>query len=139
MNVDWTAIRNDYINGLGSASDLSKRYGVKATTIRSRAMREKWNKAAQQQCNAIATLCNEKIAEAVANAEAERASVLSSIGTKAALFLDRRLDKLIETGAKAYEVKVIMETAKIIRELDKDTAINEDDPLIRYMEEMRNA
>lgn len=139
MSADWTAIRNDYINGLGSAAELAKRYGVKAATIRSRAMREKWNKAAQQQCNTIATLCNEKIAEAVANAEAERASILSGISTKAAVFLDQRLDNLIGTGAKAYEIKAIMETVKIIRELDKETSIAEDDPLKKYMEEMRNA
>lgn len=137
---DWVKIRNEYINGVGNAAELSRKYGVKSGTIRQRAKREGWAVASREQRHVVVALCNEKTAEAVAAAEADRIATLMRIGNKAADLLEKRLDKLAQSSNKAYEVKAIMETAKIIRDLYKaDEIQGSDDPLKRYMEAMDNA
>lgn len=138
MSVDWLKIRNDYINGLGGAAELSRRYGVKSSTIRNRARREGWKVAAKKQCDTIATLCDEKAARAVADGEAERILSISSVTTKAAKYLDRRMDTLLCSPNKAYEVKVILEAAKIIRDMDRAEAKNESDGMLeQYLAQMQ--
>ena len=135
MSADWTAIRNEYITSSVSQRKLARKYGVSQASINRRSKAEKWDESRESfRFKAI-----QKATDAVAESEADRAVILSNISTKAAVFLDQRLDNLIGTGAKAYEIKAIMETVKIIRELDKESAAPEDDPLIKYMEEMRNA
>ena len=137
MGVDWLKIRNDYITlGLG-AEEIARKYGVKASTVRSRAHRGKWADSTQQQRNTVATLCNEKSAQAVAAAEADRLSAASRIGAKAARFLEKRLDTLMECEAKAYEVKAIMETVRLIQDVyDRGPRQPEDDPLVSYLERL---
>jgi len=139
VSADWTAIKAEYINSRISTRSLAQKHGVPYPTLRKRAEKENWvQERAQQERKTVAEV-SQKTAEAVATAEAERATVLCSISTKAARFLDERLDNLIGSGAKAYEIKAIMETARIIRDMDKDSAHAEDDPLMKYLEEMRNA
>lgn len=138
MRADWAAIQTDYAAG-SSYRTLAARYGVNKDTIMRRAQKEKWADTRKTYSDNLRTLSVQKTAEAVASAEAERAIVLSSISTKAARFLDERLDELIGSGAKAYEIKAIMETARIIRDMDKDSTHADDDPLMKYLEEMRNA
>lgn len=138
MGADWLKIKNDYINGLGSAAELSKRYNVPAGTIRSRASRGGWQVEHERQRNTVAVMCNEKAAKAVAEAEADRISSLARINAKAISILEKRLDHIEEIDGRAYEVKAIMETVKIIRDLAK-TDEKADDPLRDYMEAFKNA
>lgn len=138
MPVDWLKIRNDYINGLGGAAELSRRYGVKSSTIRGRARREGWQAAEKKQRNTVATFCNEKTADAISCNEADRILAISSVTTKAAQYLDQRMDKLLRSPNKAYEVKVILEAAKIIRDMDRAEAKNESDGMLeQYLAQMQ--
>ena len=139
MSADWTVIKNEYINSDISLRALANNHHLNKNTVTKRAKEENWLSERQKQRDKIGSILGQKTAEAVASAEAERATVLCSISTKAARFLDERLDNLIGSGAKAYEIKAIMETARIIRDMDKDSAHAEDDPLMKYLEDMRNA
>lgn len=136
MGVDWLKIRNDYITlGLG-AEEIARKYGVKASTVRSRAHRGKWADATQQQRNAVATLCNEKSAQAVATAEADRLSAAARIRAKATQYLDKRMDTLLESGQKAYEVKVVMETLRLIADMEKSDAGAAEEAAVQIVEDL---
>lgn len=137
MGVDWTKIRNEYINTDIGMRPLAEKYGVGANTLKSRATREKWAKARTKQCVQTAYKCVQKSAQAVAAAEADRLSAASRIGAKAARFLEKRLDTLMECEAKAYEVKAIMETVRLIQDVyDRGPRQPEDDPLVSYLERL---
>lgn len=135
VSADWTAIKNEYITGSDSQRQLARKYGVSQASINRRIKAEKWDESRES----FRIKMIQKTTDAICDSEAERATVLSSISTKAARFLDERLDELIGSGAKAYEIKAIMETARIIRDMDKDSTHAEDDPLMKYLEDMRNA
>jgi hypothetical protein len=83
----------------------------------------------------------QKTAEAVSDLQADRIAQLLSAGQKAAFLLSSRLEQMVEDGKiKTYEVKAITEALKNVRDLYKtDELPTDDDPLIKYMEEMRNA
>lgn len=133
--ADWTAIKNEYITSSVSQRQLAKKFGVAPQSLNRRCKAEKWGDLRE----AYRDKTVQKTTDAVSDAVAERTVMISNISTKAACFLDRRLDELIDSGAKAYEVKAIMETARIIRDMDKNNDRVEDDPLTDYLERMRNA
>lgn len=139
MSADWVAIKNEYVNTRISTRDLAQKHGVSYATLRKKAKNENWVQARAQQERKVDAEVAQKTAEAVSTAEAERAVLLSSVSTKAARFLDERLDMLLGSGAKAYEIKAIVETARIIQSMDAERVAAEDDPLLHYLEEMRNA
>lgn len=78
MGVDWTKIRNEYINTDIGMRPLAEKYGVGANTLKSRATREKWAKARTKQCVQTAYKCVQKSAQAVATAEADRLSAAAA-------------------------------------------------------------
>ena len=137
MSVDWLKIRNEYVGTEISTRKLAEKYGVSANTLQARAKREKWAFERAERCTQTARKCTQKSAEAVAAAEADRLSAAARIGAKASRFLEKRLDTLMECEAKAYEVKAIMETVRLIQDVyDRGPRQPEDDPLVSYLERL---
>ena len=137
--TDWEKLKNEYIHANISARELAAKHGVNANTLMSRASRGKWDAERKAVRAEFERICAQKTMEASAEAEADRLATLVRIGAKAARFLEERLDTLMTCGAKAYEVKAIMETVKIIREVyDSGPRTSEDDPLLAYLERLEN-
>ena len=79
MAVDWLKIRNDYINGVGSYRELSKKYGVSTTAICKKSKAEGWLEQKEEQINDIATEIQRKTVEKISEAEAEIAAIRSRL------------------------------------------------------------
>ena len=136
MGVDWTKIRNEYINTDIGMRPLAEKYGVGANTLKSRATREKWAKARTKQCVQTAYKCVQKSAQAVATAEADRLSAAARIRAKATQYLDKRMETLLESGQKAYEVKVVMETLRLIADMEKSDAGAAEEAAVQIVEDL---
>ena len=87
--MDWTKIKNEYINGHISYRKLAEKYDISFNTLKDRAVAEKWFEKKKEQHNKIATTIQQKSAEKLAEAEANRLVRIS----KAA---DRLLEKIEE-------------------------------------------
>lgn len=140
MAVDWLKIKNEYISTEISTRKLAEKYGVSANTLQARSKREKWASLRKKQCTQIAQKCTQKTAEAVSSAEADRIATLTRVGAKAAAFLEKRIDAISDSNNKAYEVKSIMESVKLIRDIYKTDEhragmAREDDPLTKSLRE----
>lgn len=121
--ADWVSIKTEYISTQISTRDLAQKHGVKYSTLRDRALREQWSKARSDYTSMLIAKTEQKTAEAVSDAQAERVAELMSAGAKAARMLSAQLDRMEESGkVKTYEVKAITESLKNIRDLYKDNA-----------------
>ena len=139
MGVDWIKVKNEYISTGISTRKLAEKYGISASSVMKKASAEKWASQRKEQESRIEAELKRKTASSVAASEADRFSTLVRIGEKAARFLEGRLDVLIAVGAKSYEVKAIMETVKLIRDVyDSGPRTSEDDPLLAYLERLKN-
>ena len=137
--TDWEKIKYDYITGSDSYRMLAEKYGVSIDAIKRKAAAQGWTAERTKTTAEIHQNALAKVVERTSDLEADRVTTLMRIGEKAARFLEKRLDVLIAVGAKAYEVKAIMETVKLIREVyDSGPRTAEDDPLLAYLERLKN-
>lgn len=97
---------------------------------------EKWAKTRIHQCTQTAYKCVQKSAQAVAAAEADRLSAAARIRAKATQYLDKRMDTLLESGQKAYEVKVVMETLRLIADMEKSDAGAAEEAAVQIVEDL---
>lgn len=139
--IDWAVIKNEYVNTNISTRELAKKYGVSHSQVARRSAKSKWPEQRETLRNKTEALCLQKTAEAVSSLQADRNVQLLEGGQKAASLLLQRLRQMEMDGKiKTYEVKAITEALKNIRELYKsDEKVAEDDPLLKYLEGMRNA
>lgn len=96
MAVNWTKIRNDYINGGGSYADLSQKYKVSYSTLSKRAADEKWTETRESQLQTIREEMGRKTAEKIADTESECAAIMSRIRLKLTIKIEQAVDKLEE-------------------------------------------
>lgn len=97
-NVDWNAIRAEYLTGNISQQKLADKYGISYPTLRDRAKREKWKDSINVKREKIVEKTLEKTAETVA----DNAVIAANIKRKALLLVDRLLDQYIEQGATEH-------------------------------------
>lgn len=103
MAVDWLAIKNDYINGLGSYRELAEKHGVSQSTIRKRAAVEKWSDAKEAQRNRIGTKLEQQTANAIVQNEVNRVKRLLSIS-------DRLVDRIEQAVGELNQAQVTNKT-----------------------------
>lgn len=139
--ADWVSIRTEYINTQIGFRGLAEKYGVSKNTVAKRAKEENWAAERDRQRDKIGTLVGQKTAEAISDVQTGRIVKLMEGGEKSADLLLTRLDQMADSGKiKTYEVKAITEALKHIRDLYRtDEKPEDDDPLVKYMEGMRNA
>lgn len=90
--VDWLAIRNDYISGGGSYRKLAEKYGVKFSTLKDRAVSEKWKEAKTEQTNKTRTKTEQKTAEKIADALSDEAAAKVRIRAKLVTLAENWVD-----------------------------------------------
>ena len=66
-----------------------------------------------------------------------RLSAAARIRAKATQYLDKRMDTLLESGQKAYEVKVVMETLRLIADMEKSDAGAAEDAAVQIVEDLQ--
>jgi len=107
--VDWTAARDEYIQGGVTYRQLAAKYGVPLRTLGKRAKAEDWVGLRQQVVDKSATLA----ADAAAQAKADMAT---RIYDSAGLMLDKVLDAL-KDDITPKEIRALTAAVKDIREI----------------------
>ncbi len=107
--MDWTAARDEYIQGGVTYRQLAAKYGVPLRTLGKRAKAEDWVGLRQQVVDKSATLA----ADAAAQAKADMAT---RIYDSAGLMLDKVLDAL-QDDITPKEIRALTAAVKDIREI----------------------
>lgn len=107
--MDWTAARNEYIQGGVTYRQLAAKYNVPLRTLGKRAKAEDWVGLRQQVIDKSATLA----ADAAAQAKADMAT---RIYDSAGLMLDKVLDAL-QDDITPKEIRALTAAVKDIREI----------------------
>lgn len=107
--MDWTAARDEYIQGGVTYRQLAAKYNVPLRTLGKRAKAEDWVKLRQQVVDKSATLA----ADAAAQAKADMAT---RIYDSAGLMLEKVLDAL-QDDITPKEIRALTAAVKDIREI----------------------
>lgn len=126
-NIDWIAIKNEYINTNISQRDLAKKFGVSASTLTKKANKEKWQQKKETQGNKIATKVQQKTADAIVRKEVNRVAALLNLHDKlmqnASVAADQlssvlQDEEIIDIGmVDAYKLKQLTSVAKDLKDI----------------------
>lgn len=78
-NIDWIAIKNEYINTDISQRKLAKKYDVSESTLMQKAMRERWKDEKNEQRSKIEAETKQKVAEIIVDTEVDRVANLLNL------------------------------------------------------------
>lgn len=102
-NVDWNAIRAEYIGGGTSYRKLAKKYGVNYNQISERGSREKWVELAEEaRIKALS-----KSVQKTAAIAADNATIAARIRTKLLLKLEREIDRLPDLIGSEHSTGIV--------------------------------
>ena len=101
VTLNWTKIRSDYINGHISYRKLAEKHGVSYHTLKGIAIEEKWFEKRKAQREKISIKTDQKTAEKLAEAEANRLLRISQAADKLLSKIEEateQLDQFIVTS-----------------------------------------
>ena len=78
MKLNWTKLKNEYINGNISYAKLAKKHKVSLQSIKDRGTKEKWVALKKEQQTKIQQKINQKTAEKIAEKESDLAANINS-------------------------------------------------------------
>ena len=93
-NIDWIAIKNEYINTNISQRKLAEKYKVSFNTLKDKANKEKWSLEKKEQYNKITTETQQKTAEIIVSAEIDRVKKMLTLTDKAQEQIETALGQL---------------------------------------------
>jgi transposase-like protein len=91
-SADRSTVRAEYIAGGISLRDLAEKYNINPQTVMSWAHREKWEEQRQAVASKVQARRNQKIAETVATAEIDNATIAANIKRDILLLIQRTID-----------------------------------------------
>lgn len=135
--LNWTKIRNEYINGNISYRKLAEKHGIPFQTLRDRATKEGWFEKRKEQRDKINLKTEQKTAEKLAEAEANRLLRISAAADRLLEKIEEateQLDQFIVTNrVKQKEVKYVSAKAgfgkpqkEIVKEIEDKRVIKAD-------------
>jgi len=96
MAANWEKIKREYINGEGSYTDLSEKYGVSFSTLSKRGAAEKWTETRERQLQRIREETERKVAEKISDTESDVAAIMSRIRLKLTQKIEKAVDSMEE-------------------------------------------
>lgn len=90
--IDWNAIKAEYIGSNISQRKLAEKYDVSSNTLIKRANREHWNEQREKAYNKVTT----KIQQKVINTASDNAAIAQRIKQKLLIKLEKEIDNLPE-------------------------------------------
>lgn len=135
--LNWTKIRNEYINGNISYRKLAEKHGISFNTLKDKAVAEKWFEKRKEQHNKIQTQTQQRTAEKLAEAEANRLLRISNAADRLLEKIEEateQLDQFIVTNrVRQKEVKYVSAKAgfgkpqkEIVKEVEDKRVIKAD-------------
>ena len=136
---DWNRIKTEYKTGTDSLRDLSEKYGVPWSTLRSRAYREKWGEERQN----MQTRIEQNAVKKVEKKTADNATLAADIKRKGLIILDGLFDDFSsvmaterrEKNGKVIDIKRLRDLTAAYKDLTEDMAKPEaeDNALLRSL------
>ena len=135
--IDWSKIRNEYINGNISYRELAKKHGVSFQTLQGKARVEKWVEKKKIQQDRINEKTIQKTAEKLAEQEANRLLRISNAADRLLKKIEEateQLDQFIVTNrVRQKEVAYVSDKAgfgkpkkEIIKEVEDKRVVKAD-------------
>lgn len=135
--LNWTKIRNEYINGNISYRKLAEKHNIPFQTLRDRATKEGWFEKRKEQRDKINLRTEQITAEKLAEKEANRLLRISDVADKLLAKLEEateQLDQFIITNkVRQKEVKYVSSKAgygkpskEIIKEVEDKRVVKAD-------------
>lgn len=133
--TDWIKIRNEYINGNISYRKLSEKHDISFNTLKDKAVTEKWFEKKKEQHNKINKNIQQKTADKLAKAEADRLLRISNAADKLLAKIEEateQLDQFIVTNKiKQKEVKYVSDKAGFGKPLKETVKEVEDKRIVK--------
>lgn len=107
---NWKKIKAEYIKGGISQQKLADKYGISYSTLKRRAQQENWSSSRSER----EQLAGKKLAEKLANQQAELMAQMAAIHDRAGLIAFKKLLKQFEDFPdSAATTKIIRQSAKV--------------------------
>lgn len=109
MKLNWTKIRNEYINGHISYAKLAKKHKVSLQAIKDRGTKEKWVAQRKEQQTKIALITNQKTVEKIAEQQSDLAAEINSAAKELVAKIKQatqQLDKCLMKEKRKYTRQV---------------------------------
>ena len=139
MAVDWLAIRNDYINGGGSYRKLAEKYGVKASALTDRAIREKWKNAKDELASKARAKTEQETLEKISQALSEEAATKARIRLKLVQMAENWVEEQCGKVNDPADYRRIVQSCMDMGVFDDSVRVagetREDDPLTKALKE----
>lgn len=140
IDINWNAIRAEYIGGGISQRKLAEKYGVAYSTLSNRATNERWNEKREQAKAEIDAKLGQRIAEAQAN----NASLAADIKRSLLMRLKRIEEKYpldatevrtkVGNSTAIYKIKDLASAYKdLTDDMPKDTEVEDLNPLVELL------
>lgn len=113
--INWNEIKSEFINGSLSLIQISNKYTLKDTTVRSRAKREDW----QRQRNELQRIATQMVNEELTNEKVDKLKALNEVDLQAAHDLRKKANELMETVTTANELKALSGTFDIAQKISR--------------------
>ena len=114
VKLNWTKIKNEYINGNISYAKLAKKHKVSLQAIKDRGTREKWVAQKKEQQTKIQQITNQKTAEKIAEKESDLAANINAAAEE--------LLAKIRLATQQLDMCLVKEKRKYTRQVkDKNT------------------
>ena len=114
--VNWIKIQNEYINGDISYRKLADKHKIKFSTLRDRAIKEKWAESKETQRNKTVTNTVQKTAEKIAESESDYIINMAEINFGLAELIKKNIGNNIEPK----DIKSLTAALKDISEIQKN-------------------
>lgn len=109
-NIDWIAIKNEYINTGISQRKLAEKYGVSYNTVKAKSSRDNWLKDRKNQYRKITAKVQQKTAEKIIGTEVDRVANLLNLTDMAQEQIGTafgQLCKYVDMFGEVHETDVI--------------------------------
>ena len=109
-NIDWIAIKNEYISTNVSYRDLAEKYNISKNQISNKAQEEKWQELRKKQRDKIGTKLGQKTADKIVKAEVDRIENVLKTADKAQKAINiglGQLNKYIDMFGNIHESEII--------------------------------
>lgn len=101
--IDWAAIKLEFVNGSMSLTDISEKYQLNGATVRSRAMRDNW----QQERNELQQIATKVVHEALLSEKVDKLKELNEVDLNAAKAIRDKANELLSSVATPNELKAL--------------------------------
>lgn len=127
-NIDWIAIKNDYVYGDDSYRSLASKYEVSKNQISNRAQEEHWQELRKKERDKIGAKLGQKTAEKIIEDKTSRLERLLNLCDKTIYKLEKALEQVEDENGEVdtNNLRKIVQSLKDVKEVIGDDVSSDD-------------